>query len=343
MIQHRTLAVCLLAGYLLAMVSVAVAGEDMSSAELAQLAVSLMGNSNQNAQLSGFDTANSRQIGYSSDGYVNQTIYYDDIGSGSILQWGESGNMPLNERTFYLPYVGDSLNVTNWKNGKVNQTIYIRNSEDLNLTQRVGGIGGTEGITVMQRYGGLKAILFPDPLAPVVEHDSGEWWFCGKPVNGRSGKPLCAEKIAKRMFNGTATARDYYMLQVLEDDDIFPPEEIMPHITMTKLNITRSGGNLTINFVAHNYGKQVYNATLMLDLIPRVNITGTGGNTKTIQSGDMIDLKAPDRTVRFNQTDMQNIELGRYTVPGMKGIVKEVVVPLKGIDIKGLEISMISD
>ncbi len=339
MIKHRMLAVCLLAGYLLALASIAVAGEDMSSAELAQLAVSVMGNSNQNAQVSGFDTANSRQIGYSSDGYVNQTIYYDDIGSGSILQWGESGDMPLNERTFYIPYVGDSLNVTNWKNGKVNQTIYIRNSENLDLTQRVGG---TEGITVMQRYGGLKAILFPDPLAPEVEQ-SGEWWFCGKPVNGRSGKPLCAEKIAKRMFNGTASSRDYYMLQVLEEEDIFPPDNVMPHVTMTKLNITRSGDNLTIKFNAHNYGKQIYNATLMLDLIPRVNITGTDGNTKKIQSGDMIDLKAPDGIVRFNQMDTQNIELGKYTVPGMKGIVEEVVVPLNGTDIKGLEISMISE
>ncbi len=343
MIKHRPLAVCLLAVCLLALVSVAVAGEDMSSAELAQLAVSVMGDSNQNAQVSGFDTANSRQIGYSSDGYVNQTIYYDDIGGGSILQWGESGDMPLNERTFYLPYVGDTLNITNWKNGKVNQTIYIKNSEDLNLTQRVGGIGGTGGITVMQRYGGLKAILFPNPQAPVVEQDSGEWWFCGKPVYGRSGKPLCAEKIARRMFNGTATARDYYMLQVLEEEDVFPPENVMPHITMTKLNITRSGDNLTINFVAHNYGKQIYNATLMLDLIPRVNITGINGNSKTFQSGDVIDLKAPDRTVRFNGTDMRNIELGRYTVPGMKDIVTEVAVPLKGIDIKGLEINMISD
>lgn len=331
MIKHRVLAVCLLAGYLLALASIVVAGEDMSSAELAQLAVSVMGNSNQNAQVSGFDTANSKQIGYSSDGYVNQTIYYDDIGSGSILQWGESGDMPLTERTFYIPYAGDSLNVTNWKNGKVNQTIYIRNSEDLNLMQRVGS-----GITVMQRYGGLKAILFPED--PVVEQGSGEWWFCGKPVNGRSGKPLCAERMAKKIFNGTATARDHYMLQVLEDEGTFPPENFTPHVTMTKLNVTRSGDNLTIKFDAHNYGKQIYNATLMLDIIPRVNTTGTDGNTKKIQSGDMIDLKAPDG----NQTDTQNLELGKYTVPAMKGIMKEVVVPLNGTDIKGLEISMIS-
>jgi hypothetical protein len=322
------------------LVSVAVTAEDMSSAELAQLAVSAMGDSNQNAQLSGFDTAYSRQIGYSSDGYVNQTIYYDDIGGGSILQWGESGDMPLNERTFYIPYVGDSLNVTNWNNGKVNQTIYIRNSEDLNLTQRVGG--GAEGITVMQRFGGLKAILFPDPKAPEIE-PSGQWWFCGKPVNGRSGKPLCAEKIASRMFNGTATARDYYMLQVLEDEDVFPPEKIMPHITMTKWNITRSGDNLTIKFVAHNYGKQVYNATLMLDLIPRVNITGINGNSKTFQSNDVIDFKAPDRTVWFNGTETRSIELGKYTVSGMKEIKEEIAVPLNGIDIKGLEMSLISE
>ena len=238
--------------------------------------------------------------------------------------------MPLTERTFYIPYAGDSLNVTNWKNGKVNQTIYIRNSEDLNLMQRVGS-----GITVMQRYGGLKAILFPED--PVVEQGSGEWWFCGKPVNGRSGKPLCAERIAKKIFNGTATARDHYMLEVLEEDDVFPPENITPHVTMTKLNITRSGDNLTIKFDAHNYGKQIYNATLMLDIIPKVNITG--GNTK--KSDDLIDLKAPG-TVRLNQTDTKNIELGKYTVPGMKGIKEEVVVPLNGTDIKGLEISMIS-
>lgn len=340
MIKHRMLAVCLLAGCLLALVSVAVAAEDMSSAELAQLAVSVMGDANQNAQISGFDTANSRQIGYSSDGYVNQTIYYDDIGGGSILQWGESGDMPLNERTFYLPYTGDSLNVTNWNNGKVNQTIYIRNSEDLNMTQRVGGM---EGIKVMQRYGGLKAILFPDPHAPVIEPDSGEWWFCGKPVDGRSGKPLCAERIAKRMFNGTATARDYYMLQVLENDDIFPPEEIMPHVTMTKWNITKSNDNLIISFVAHNYGKQIYNATLMLDLIPRMNITGINGNSKTFQSDDVIDFKAPDRTVRFNGTERQSIELGKYTVPGMKEIKEEIAVPLNGTDIKGLEMSLISE
>ncbi len=338
MIKHRPLAVCLLAICLLALASIAVAGEDMSSAELAQLAVSVIGNSNQNAQVSGFDTANSRQIGYSSDGYVNQTIYYDDIGSGSILQWGESGDMPLTERTFNIPYVGDSLNVTNWKNGKVNQTIYIRNSEDLNLMQR---IGSTEGITVMQRYGGLKAILFPE--APVVEQDSGAWWFCGKPVNGRSGKPLCAEKIAKRMFNGTATARDYYMLQVLEDEDIFPPENFTPHVTMTKLNITRSGDNLSIKFVAHNYGKQVYNATLMLDMIPRVNITSINGNSKTFQSGDVIDFKAPDRTARFNGTETRSIELGKYTVSGMKEIKEEIAVPLNGIDIKSLEMSLISE
>jgi hypothetical protein len=84
---------------LLVLTGIAAAGDEMSSAQLAQFAVDMMGNSNQNAVVSGFDAADSMQIGYSSDSGVTQTIVYDNIRSGSILQWGESGEMPREEWT----------------------------------------------------------------------------------------------------------------------------------------------------------------------------------------------------------------------------------------------------
>lgn len=221
----------LLSACLLVLAATAAAEENISSAQLVQFAVDTMGDSSQNALVSDFDTAESRQIGYSSDGSVTQTISYDNIRNGSIIQWGESGDMPLEERTLNLSSVGDSGFIWQWNKGDVNQTINIRNSENLYLKQIVGG---------------LRKILFPDPRAN-QEDQMGTWTFCGKATDGKGGLPLCAEKIAKRIFNGSATDRDYYMLDYLESEyNVFPPENLTPHITLTKWNITRVNDSLRI-------------------------------------------------------------------------------------------------
>ncbi len=242
---------------LVAVAAIAAAEEDTSSAQLVQFAVSMAGNTDQEAAVSGFGTAESSQVGYSSDGNVTQTVSYDNIRNGSIMQWGESGEMGYAERWSYLDSVGDAVNVTNWENGNVNQTVYIRNSENIFLLQKIGG---------------LKKILFPDPQAAPAQ-SANNWWFCGKAVNGSGGTPRCAEEIAKRIFNGKASARDYYMLEVLEDNyDVFPPENLTPRVILTKWNITRSDGNVTIKFRGHNYGKRASNATLIVDIVSAVNV-----------------------------------------------------------------------
>lgn len=312
--------ICLLVAGLLVSAGIAAAEEDMSSAQLAQFAVSKMGGgSGQDAQVSGFDAANSRQIGYSSDGSVTQTISYNDIGNGSIIQWGESGDMPREERALRLTNVGDSGFTWQWNKGDVNQTINVRNSENLYLKQIVGG---------------LKEILFPDPRAP--ETGVGEWWFCGRAENGRGGLPLCAEKLANRILDGKGSPREYYMLQVLEEkDDVFPPENKTPHITLTKWNITTDNNNLIIKFRAYNYGRKTYNATLTVDLSPQVDIVRLDGNSNIKTTGTS--------NWEIKLSDKQSIELGRYTIPSTKAIEREVVLPLNNTKIKDLQMKMISE
>ncbi len=307
----------------------AAAEENMSSAQLVQFAVDIMGDSSQDALVSGFDTAESRQIGYSSDGSVTQTVSYDNIRNGSIIQWGESGDMPYEERTLNLDSIGDSGFIWQWNKGDVNQTINIRNSENLYLKQIVGG---------------LKKILFPDPKAN-QEDQMGTWTFCGKATDGKGGLPLCAEKIAKRIFNGSATDRDYYMLDYLESEyNVFPPENLTPHITLTKWNITRVNDSLKIKFYAHNFGKQTYNATLMLDLTPRINIPDIDGSVERINTeGVQFKLMEENFNSEIKIPEKQSIEIGSYTVPRMRGFEGEVEVPLNGMKIKGLEMRMISD
>ncbi|KCZ72048.1 hypothetical protein ANME2D_01449 [Candidatus Methanoperedens nitroreducens] len=305
--------VWLFAGLLV--MGMAAAEEDMSSAQLAQLAVDMMGDSGQDAQISGFGIANSSQIGYSSDGNVTQTIFYDNIENGSVIQWGESGDMPREERTMFIDSVRDPGLTWQWNKGNVNQTINITNSENLYLRQIMGG---------------LRKILFPDPDKEIGR----DWWFCGKAVNGTGGLPLCAEKIAKRIFEGKATPRDYYMLHVLEEDYyVFPPENLTPRIILTKWSITRAGDNLTIKFRAHNFGKETYNATLMMDIIPKIDIEGFDGKTFRAEDAQNWEIKVPDKKV---------IEIGRYTVPSMKEIEGEVVVPLDGMKVKNMKMKMMS-
>ncbi len=333
-INKRNMAklICLLAaGLLLGMATIAAADEEISSADLVQIAVSKMeGDTGQDASVSGFDIAESKQIGYSSDGKVTQTISYDNIGNGSILQWGESGDMAREERTLNIDNVGESGFTWMWNKGEVNQTIYVRNSDNLYLKQIVGG---------------LKHILFPDPKAPKQE-PTGSFTLCGKAVNGKGGLPLCAEKIAKRVFDGKATARDYYMLQYLaEDYDVFPPANLTPHVTLTKWNITRDNGSLKIKFRAQNFGKKAYNATLMLDVTPNKKILDVDGNAvKVMAVGDVIEFKAEnDVNNKTAVPDKKTIEVDNYTVPSLKGIEREVVIPVKDKDVKSLEIMMVSE
>ncbi len=307
--------ICLLVAGLLIFTVIAAAEEDMSSAQLVQFAVSSMdGGSNQEAQVSGFDTADSRQIGYSSDGSVIQTIYYDNIGNGSIIQWGESGDMQYKERIFYFDQIGDEVNTTNWINGDVNQTVYIRNSSNLYLKQIVGG---------------LKKILFPDQPAQ-VERETGTWWFCGKAANGRAGLPLCADKFAQKIYNGKAEESDYYKLQALQEGyDVFPSENLTLHVTLTKWNITRTDdNNLSIKFRAYNFGKKTYNATIAMNLVSRVDVVGLEGNTQDWQ------IKMPSK---------RKIELGTYTVQPMKEINNVVEVPIEDIKLNKVEMKVVSE
>lgn len=307
----------LIAG-LLAVVAIAAAEEDTSSAQLVQFAVSMAGDSDQEAAVSGFGNAEASQVGYSSDGNVTQTVSYDNIRNGSITQWGESGEMGYAERWSYLDSIGDSVNTTNWVNGKVNQTIYIRNSEHIFLLQKIGG---------------LKKILFPDPQAAPVEQNANNWWLCGKAVNGSGGKPLCAEEMAKRIFNGKASARDYYMLEVLEDYyGVFPPENLTPRVILTKWNITQGNGNITIKFRGHNFGKKTYNATLIVDLASAVNVVNLEGKSGSGEIPNW-DIKLPER---------KSIEIGRYTVPSMRDIEKEVVIPLNGTKVNNIQMKLIN-
>ncbi len=302
---------------LLAVAAIAAAEEDTSSAQLVQFAVSMAGNTDQEAAVSGFGTAQSSQVGYSSDGNVTQTVSYDNIRNGSITQWGESGEMGYAERWSYLDSVGDAVNVTNWENGKVNQTIYIRNSEKIFLLQKIGG---------------LKKILFPDQQQVAPVQNANNWWLCGKDANGSSGLPHCAEEMAKRVFNGRASARDYYMLEVLEDNyDVYPPENLTPHVILTKWNITQADGKITIKFNGHNFGKKTYNATLIVDLISAANVVSLEGK----DSGGVPnwDIKLPEK---------KSIEVGSYTVHSAKDLEHEVVLPLNGTQVNNIQMKLVS-
>ena len=313
--------ICLLAICLLVSAGIATAEEDLSSAQLVQFAVSKMGGSDQEAAVSGFDDANSKQIGYSSDGRVTQTISYENIGNGSVIQWGESGDMPRQERTLSLGSVGDSGFVWQWNKGDVNQTMNIRNSENLYLKQVIGG---------------LRVRLFPDPEAQTIEPDMGEWWFCGKPVDNIGGLPLCAQKIGKKIMEGKASARDYYILQVLEEYNyVFPPENLTPHVILTKWNITNANNNLTIKFHAYNYGRKTYNATLTMDLTPQVNIVRLDGIADVNAGGN--------QNWEIKLSEKQITEIGNYTVPSLKGVEGEAVIPLNNMKIKDLQMMMVSE
>ncbi len=60
---------------LLAVAAIAAAEEDTSSAQLVQFAVSMTGGTDQEAAISGFGTAESSQVGYSSDGNVTPWVF----------------------------------------------------------------------------------------------------------------------------------------------------------------------------------------------------------------------------------------------------------------------------
>ncbi len=318
--------VCLAAIFLLATAATVFAEEDVSSAELVQFAVSKMGDTNQEAQISDFNIADSRQIGYSWDGTVTQTVSYDNIENGSILQWGESGDMPREERSLLLDRIGDSGFTWQWEKGDVDQTINIKNSENIYLKQIVGG---------------LKKILFPDPNAPAPEMESN-WWFCGKAVNGTGGLPLCAEKFAKKIVNGKGTAREIYMLEVLQGDyDIYPPDNLNLHVVLTKWNITKKDDNMVVKFRVHNFGKKQYNATLFLGMTPRINTISLDKNYETVQvKGNVAELNVEDE---IKIPESKTVQLGNFTIPRTKGEEKEIEVPLKGLDIKKIQLKIVSE
>ncbi len=313
--------ICLLVVGLIISVSIAAADEDLSSAQLSQIAVDRIGDSRQEADVSGFDEAESSQIGYSSDGMVTQTISYENIGNGSILQWGESGDMKYKERSFYFDQIGDEINTTNWINGDVNQTIYIRNSSNLYLKQVVGG---------------LKNILFPDHRTSHVDMEKGAWWFCGKSVNNRSGLPLCADKFAQKVYNGKAEESDYYKLQILQEDyDVFPSENLTLHVTLTRWNITRTDdNNLSIKFRAYNFGKKTYNATIVMDLVSKVDIVSLEGSSVNADNTEDWQIKMPSK---------RKIELGTYTVQPMKEINNVVKVPIEDMKLNKVEMKVVSE
>ena len=323
--------ICALAIALLVLAGIAMAEEDISSAQLAQIAVSKMGETNQEAQVTDFEVADSSQIGYSSDANVTQTISYDNIGSGTILQWGESGDMPRMERTLNLSGVGESGFTWQWSEGDVTQTINVKNSESLYLKQIIGG---------------LKRILFPESNAP-AQIDSGSWTFCGAAVNGRGGLPLCAEKIGAKILKGKYTARDLYMMEYLEDYyDTFPSENNTPHIILTKWNITKEDGNLKIKFKARNFGKEKYNATLQLDLTQKINITSLDGNFEKINAGgDNAVFSAADENLgsEIKAPEKKVIELDKFMIPGTKGMEREVNVSLDGTNIGSLKLKVMSE
>lgn len=315
--------ICLAAVCLLLLAGTTSPQESMSSAELVQFAVSMMGDTNQEAEIVGFDTANSRQIGYSSDGKVIQTMSYENIGNGTIMQWGESGEMTRQERSLLLDGVGDSGFTWQWSHGDVNQTINVRDSTNIYMRQIIGGI---------------RNILFPDPMAPQQEL-AQEWWFCGKAINGVGGLPLCAERFAKRIFEGKASERDFYMLQVIgEEYDVFPPENLTPHVTLTKWNISNNNGDLIIEYEAVNFGKKTYNATVMLELTPRINITGVYDNNlekmDAIQLKDNFEIKIPEKKI---------IDIGNHRLGSFKKLKKIVEIPLNEMELKSLNMKVISE
>ncbi len=319
-------------------ITLASAGEDMSSAQLVQFAVSSMGSSSQEAHVSDFNFVDSRQIGYSRDGNVTQTIYYDNIGNGSIIQWGESGDMPLTERSMFLDSVGESGFTWDWNNSNVNQAISIKNSENIYLKQIMGG---------------LKKILFPDPKVP-AEQETGNFWFCGAAVNGTGGLPLCAEKMAKKILSGKGTDRDTYMLQALEGDDVFPPENLTPHVILTKWKIINDNGSLKVKFRALNFGKKTYNATLNMYLTQKMNINLDGNAEDQIKiKGNRIELNAEDDLngeVKINKMngdiripEKKTVEIGKYTVPSTKMAEQEIEVPLTGLNVTSLQLQLVSE
>ncbi len=316
--------------YLLLMGGIAAAEEtddEISSAELTQFSVNLMGDSSQEAQVTGFDIAESRQISYSSDGKVIQTISYENIGNGSVFQWGESGDMSREERTLLLDRVGDSGFTWQWGKDEVNQTINIRNSENIYLKQIIGG---------------LKKVLFPDTVASSKqEEESGTWTFCGKAINGKGGLPLCAEKFGNKILTGKANARDLYMLQYLEEYyDVFPSENNTPHVVLTKWNLTQNNGSLKLKFTAHNFGKKPYNSTLKVDLTPMPRIIDIDGNSEDMQTREVIEFKAEN----YDSADDKNIiEIGKYNIYSMRDIEKEVIIPINDLKVKNLKLKMVSD
>lgn len=320
---------------LLVLTGIAIAAEDMSSAELVQLAVSQMGDTDQQAEVVSFDNADTFQIGYSENGKVTQNIYYNNIGNGSAIQWGESGNMgSRQDRDFIMGSVGDEGLTYQWTNGNIDQTINIRNSENIYLKQSIGG---------------LRNILFPNPGSSQTGQSGDNWGnfiTCGKPENGISGLPLCAKKIAERINHGKATSRDIYMLNYLEwDYGVFPPDNITPHVVITKLNITRNEGNLIVKYKLHNFGKQKYNASIIAEMTPKINVTNLDGDAQTVQiiGGKAVEFRAEDdKNLDISIPQKESIELGSHSVDRLRGLEGEAKIPLNS-ELKNLVIRIVSE
>ena len=196
-----------------------------------------------------------------------------------------------------------------------------------------------------QVVGGLRKVLFPDEQVEQQEQ-LGSWTFCGKAVNGKGGMPLCAEKMANKIFDGKANAHDIYLLQYLEEYyDVYPPENKTPHVTLTKWNITQDNEKMLLEFEAFNFGKKAYNATLNLQIVPtsKAIIDLDGGSDKIKVSADnVVNLNFENYPSEQGQ-DTKTIKVGDYRVLSLKGLKQRVEIPIDGAKVNNVKMSLISE
>jgi len=291
---------------------------DNSTAILFEMGVDTGGgNVNQEGNLMYFGSASTTQIGYTEEGNVSQIAIYENIESGNIVQWGDVGSMGMSKQSIqsiYLPMVTSEAQLFRYQEGSgVEQTAWIRNSDDVWLQQIIGG---------------LKSLLFP-PNGESGGSTSGFPWggyFCGY-----GGTPACAKKFAERILSGNATPRDFYMLGVLEEEDVYPPENLTPGIVLTEYEIKKNSDNITIKFRARNFAREKRNATLVAILYPKINLEG-------------IEEKPATEDLRLEEgpPEEKTIELDKFILGRGKGLEKTLEVPLNGFDISRIRLRMIT-
>jgi hypothetical protein len=144
------------------------------------------------------------------------------------------------------------------------------------------------------------------------------------------------------------------MLQVLEEDNVYPPENFTPHVVLTKWNITNNNGSLKVKFRALNFGRKTYNATLKMYLTQKMNINLDGNAEDQIKiRGNKIELSAEDDLngeVKINKMngdiripEKKTIEIGNYTVHSTKMAEQEIEVPLTGMNVKSVQLQLVSE